>query len=1019
MIKETHELIPASRAQRRIFVLDSMDSSGLKYVINELLDFQGPLDVERLADQFKALTRDHESLRSTYQASPNGVAMVLHTDLEPLVTIFKAPNTEAALDKLTLLAKAPFNIFQEAPIRLAVASIGTDHHLVLLTGHHVAIDGESLVQLFTDLKNRYEHSVVELSDVLSVGFGDYAVWEEENPPKDSDKQYWRDLLRGVPSKLTLPRASGNFRGSDESFVTHTDLPQELVSGVHAYARKHRVTEFSVYLTAFAYLQSQITRQTDVLVGVPVSARTESSLKSVIGMMVDTLPVRANLTSGRAFAELVQTVSAQIDASITHRAVPLEDILDGLAERGRSGEQGVLDSLFTWDVTTVPEHIGNVNVDRLSLDTGVSKASIFMSIRRSGSGARCTFEVRQSVASQPVVSAWTRHFVASLGRLLTEDTTPSKTELAFLPRLEDGTASVADGLTQEVSPTTLIELWESIRTRSRNNIAVTDGGISVTYDELHQRATEVVEKLKFLRVKKRSRVAIEIPRGINQYAAVLGVLLHGSCYVPVDPMYPAERREYLLNDSACAAVVAQSGDGQMTLKLRKSSSESGIMSADAAYVIYTSGSTGEPKGVAVSHSSIVNLAVNQSKVFDGAFIKVGQFSSLSFDVSVAEMWMTWCRGGTLVVLTENERMGIALEDSIQRHAIDTLIATPTALASIRPFLLPSLRHVVSTGEACPPGLTAKFGQSVQFFNAYGPTEATVWATSVTLKSEDTVTIGTPLPNVTARIGHPTRPPLLVGVAGEMWLGGAGVATGYLGRPELTDDAFIEHEGRRWYRTGDLVFMNPNGTFVVRGRLDDQVKVNGYRIETSAIEHVLSMHPSVQAAAVGAPTIGERAVLVAWLVGLEGLSVTQLKQWLPSVLPTHEIPAHFVQLRKLPLSPIGKVDKTQLPIPELVTWNSIPGRSTQLFVTKIWENILGFDGISLSSNFFDIGGNSLQALLMFEEIKSKFPATELTDIFRYPTIASLSSAIEDSGTTSNVPVGRSRRDRTEALRRRRPH
>jgi amino acid adenylation domain-containing protein len=1016
MLAEPHELISATRAQRRIFLLDSMDSTGLKYVINELLSFDGPLDVTRLVDKFKALTRDHESLRSTYRASPAGVAMILHADLEPSVVVFTASNTETAIDEFTKLARAPFDIRQEAPIRMAVASVGNDRHLVLLTGHHIAADGESLVQLITDLKYRYEHSEEPSSGAVQVDFGDYAMWEEENPPTDCDRQYWHELLRGVPTKLAVPSTNGASMMSDQSFLAHADIPKELVDGIEAYARKHRVTPFAVYLTAFACLQSQITQQSDVLVGVPVSARTSGPLRSVIGMMVDTLPVRATLLPDIMFPDLVRTVSAQLDMSKSHRALPLEDILDGFAERGRTGEQGVLDSLFTWDVTAMPEQVGGVGVNRLSLDIGAAKASLFMSVRLSGSSPSCTLEVRQSVATKTVVEAWARHFVSSLSRLLMPATALAETQSVFSPTVEDGAASVADGPAQEVSPATLMELWELIRGRSRDDIAVIDGTVTVTYEELHQRAIEVAVKLNRLGLKDSSRVAIEIPRGIDQYAAVLGILLHGSCYIPVDPAYPAERREYVLKDSACAAVISQSDEKQLTITLRKGASHPAT--TNTAYILYTSGSTGDPKGVVVSQASVVNLAVNQSGAFDAAFTKVGQFSSLSFDVSVAEMWMTWFCGGTLVVLNEGERMGLALERSIQRHAIDTLVATPTALASIRPALLPSLRHIVSTGEACPPALAEKVGPSAQLSNAYGPTEATVWATCATVAPGEAVSIGTPLPNVTARIGHPTRPPLLVGVCGELWLGGAGVATGYLGRPHLTDNAFIKHEGRRWYRTGDLAFMKPNGTFVVRGRTDDQVKVNGYRIETSAIEHVLLTHPTIQAAAVGAPIIGERAVLVAWLVVLEDLPEVQLRQWMSKMVPTHEMPTRFVQLAELPLTPIGKVDKRQLPIPDLIEVDTNLNRSAQLFVNAVWERVLGLKGISPSANFFDIGGNSLQALLVFEAVQSRFPATELTDIFRHPTISSLASAIEEPAPTSTIPNGRSRHHRTEALRRRRP-
>lgn len=1001
LVSEAAERIPVSYAQRRLYLLHLLDPSGLAYVINELLHVRGNVNLQKLADTFTAVCRRHESLRSTFGSDGSGVHMHVHANLLPDVSIRHTCDLATAIKVVQETARVPFDLQSRAPIRLTLVSTTGHDHLVLVTGHHIAIDGESFSQLLREWRDEYEYGPMATdAEGERLDFGDFALWDNERSATTADAQYWRDTLKHIPSRMELPWTSDASLRGMSAVTCRFVLDEHTISQLRAFAIRERVTEFSVYLTAYALLQSQLSGQRDVVVGVPVSARTDQSLSGVIGMMVDTLPIRVRMVDDAPFLGLVRSIGVQLETSKRHRTLALEEILAEHLESGRVGEQAALDSIFSWDVSEVPETFGSSTVERLLLDTEVPKVSLSMAIRASDRGVMCTLESSESLVDKPTLKSWMMAYTRILQRGI-DGSSDASVASVCAPSIEDGTAAIWEGTRAPIEFDDLRELWTSIRRRSGPYPAVIDGDHNISYDALDARADHIASELHSKDIAPDSRVAIEVPRGVDQYVAVLGVLKHGCAYVPVDPAYPRDRRQYLREDSGCAAVITLSKSGALAVQVLSTESVPAHPAPDAAYVIYTSGSTGTPKGVIVEHRSVVNLAVNQSPLLEGS-VRVAQFSSLSFDVSVAEMWMTWTKGAALVVLPEDHRIGPALERSIMRHGIDTLIATPTALTSLTPENVPNLRLIVSTGEPCPPSLLERFSPFVRFVNAYGPTEATVWTNASDDDTAGSVTIGRPLPNVTARIGRPGTTLSLVGVSGELWVGGPGVAAGYLGRDELTRAAFIQWNGMRWYRTGDICLMRPGGHFVTRGRADEQVKVSGYRIELGAIERVLERHPAVTAAAVAAPLVGGRSMLVAWIVLTSHFYEYDLRQWLSERIPPHELPTRIVPIESMPTGPTGKLDKTRLPIPGSKAADTKAKQPTMDFIAEVWRAVLGIDEVSVAANFFDVGGTSLLALHVFEMVRERFPKTEMTDVFRHPTILSLAAAI-DSIKYPNVESG----------------
>ncbi|HZI16901.1 MAG TPA: amino acid adenylation domain-containing protein, partial [Myxococcus sp.] len=1038
-------VLPLSFAQQRLWFLDRLEPGSPLYTLPGVLRLRGRLDVEVLERCFTEVLRRHESLRTTFREGSQGPEQVIAPPAPlrvPVVPMDATLGEDVLRQRLAEEARRPFDLVQGPLLRALLLRLDAEDHVLLVAMHHIVSDGWSIGVLVKEVVALYEafhQGAPSPLPELPVQYADYAVWQRgwlQGEVLEAQLEYWRRELSGAPSlelPLDRPRSSvQSFRGARHP----VQVPAALVERARALGQEEGATLFMVLLAAWQVLMHRYSGQEDFCVGSPVAGRRRSELEGLIGLFINTLVLRARVEPRGSFRALLRKAREVALGATSHQELPFEKLVEELRPGRDLGRSPLFQVMLSLE-NTPKERLAlpglELTLSEQELETAKFDLTLFLAEGREGLTGY--LEYNADLFEAGTVARMARHLHTLLEAIVVQP----EQQVAMLPLLTEPErhrllVEWNDTRVEFPAEACIHQLFEAQARRTPDALALVFEDASLTYAELDARANQLAHYLRHRYVKPEVRVALCLERSLDLVVGMLGILKAGGAFVPLDPSSPAERLDYMLTDSGAPILLTQESladvlptQGRLTVRIDLESDsiermperapEPQVLAEHLAYVIYTSGSTGLPKGTLLQHRGLCNTALAAGKAHSyGPGSRVLQFAAASFDASVCEVFGTLLAGATLV-LTPRERLlpDEPLRSLLKQQRITAATLTPSVLALLVNEDLPELRTLISAGEALPVEVARRWSEGHSLLNAYGPTEVTVCAT-ITPTSVEAARpmIGRPWDNVQVYVLDGALQPVPVGVPGELYVGGVGLARGYQGQPALTAERFIPHPfstgpGARLYRTGDRVRYRADGQLEFLGRVDTQVKLRGFRIELGEVEAALRRHPSVRdaVALVREDAPGDRR-LVAYLVGpgREASELRDVRRFLEQSVPDAFVPSAWVVLDALPLSPSGKVDRSALPAPESVTVEgpsqalAAPRTPTEELLAGIWAEVLRHDAVDIHADFFELGGHSLLATQVISRLRAAF-GVELSvrALFSAPTVAGLAREVDEAVRTGH--------------------
>ncbi|MFJ5974381.1 amino acid adenylation domain-containing protein [Streptomyces sp. NPDC093060] len=1061
--RERPDTVPLSFAQHRMWLINQIAEGGALYNLPLASRLHGPLDRSALRAALGDVVARHESLRTVFpQRDGRPYQHILRPEeAEPDLRVLDIAESDLAA-RLEAVGAEAFRLDAELPLRATLLALGPDDHVLVLVLHHIAGDAWSTGPLVRDLAQAYRarrEGVVPEWTPLPVQYADYTLWQREvlgdetDPDSEAACQlaYWSQALAGVPEELPLPTDRPRpAEASDRGGVVSFDVGQALHRDLLTMARSSRTTLFMVLQAALAALLTRLGAGTDIPVGTPSAGRTDPATDELVGFFVNTLVLRTDTSGNPTFRELLDRVREADLGAFAHQDLPFERLVGAL---------GVPRSLARHPLFQVMLVLDNFSRDTAALDglnagqspgaplpEGAGRAKFDLSVRlkeRQGSegepdGLTGALTYAADLFDRSTVEAMAARFTHLLEEAAAHpDRAIGDLEIDTLENDLTGSHRIADG-----SPGLLVHHMierQTARTPDAPAVASADG--TVSYAELNARANRVARLLARHGAGPESVVALMVPRSVDMVVAVLAVLKSGAAYLPLDSEYPADRIAYMLGDAAPALVLTTAGvedrlptmsgttrivlddpDVRTTLTglpghdLTDAERTAAITDRTPACLIYTSGSTGRPKGVVVEHRGIPNLVQARIEPYVmGEGSRVLQFASLSFDAALSEICTPLSCGACLVLGPADMLDQVAvLPELVRAHGITHATLPPAVLARLPEDSLPSVQTLVIAGEAPPAGLVARWAPGRRMFNCYGPTETTVSCTMAGPLAPDpgVPTIGRPLPNFRLHVLDDRLQPLADGIPGELYVAGAGVARGYLGRPGLTAQRFVADPsgpaGARMYRTGDVVQRRPDGSLEFVGRADDQVKIRGLRIELGEVRSALTACPGVgEAVVVVREDEPGRKRLVGYLTAAPGvgLDTAAVRARLAELVPEYMVPSALITLDRIPLTVNGKLDLAALPAPSVgalpPTGGAVAATPRQELLCRLFADVLGLPRVGVDDNFFSLGGDSISALQVASRAREAGLAVSPRDMFRHQTVAELAAAVDEARPADTAP------------------
>jgi len=1045
--------IPASSGQRGLWFVDRLGVNDSAYNVFQGVRLQGRLDIPALQRATMELVCRHEALRTTF-AAVDGEPVQVVGDPDPGVFIqtdlgnLPAEQRDAALEAVIREELAyPFDLSAGPLVRVRLVVLHDSEYVLLFNLHHIIIDGWSLELLFSELGTAYAAFLSGSESALPDSARQYAAfarWEQDwlrSPQVVEKVEFWQGQLDGM---ATLQMPTDNPRPAIQSFAGAQltgELPGELVQGLRLLGQRRGATLYMALLCAYLVLLRKYTGQDDIVVGSPVANRGRREFENVVGFFVNNVVLRVRCIDGETFGDLLARVRDVSLGAFAHQDVPFETLVSELGSERDLGRNPLFQVAFALQREARDAlKLEGLQVSPLAVDIQRTHMDIECHVIESGRGFAVRLVYSTDLFDRSTMQQLLRHYIRILEAVVANpDVRVADIELLSEAERSEQLDVWAGSSTPYPRDATIPQLFAEQVARAPQAPALSFGERVVSYAELDRWSGVVASRLRSAGVAAGTSVGVLLERSVEMVVSWLGVLKAGGAYVPLDVDYPTGRLEFMLRDAGVSLVLS---DGELPARLpleglsfvdvcsldaaaAVAPVDSGSGPLDAAYIVYTSGSTGEPKGVVVPQRGVVRLVKGADYVQLGPEDRVAQGSNASFDAATFEVWGSLLNGGCLVgvpreVLLDAERYG----EHLQSGGVTALFMT-TALfnqfAAVRPAAFAGMRSVLFGGEAVDVGAVRRVlaaGGPDRLLHVYGPTESTTFsswhAVSAVPAEAVTIPIGGPVANTRLYVLGERRELLPAGVEGELYIGGDGLALGYLNRPELTAEKFVSspfEAGDRLYRTGDLVRWRDGGVLEFVGRIDAQVKVRGYRIELGEIEHALSRQAGVREAVVlcREDSPGDKR-LVAYVVAESAVSPEALRTGLKDRLPDYMVPSAFVVLESLPLTPNGKVDRSALPAPEgerqLDGVYVAPGSELERRIAAIWCEVLGVDRVGIDDNFFELGGNSL-LVMRLRRLLEKALGRELAvvDFFDYPTVRTLgrhcATDREDSagGTTSS--------------------
>ncbi|WP_393062391.1 amino acid adenylation domain-containing protein [Streptomyces sp. LN549] len=1066
--------LPLSFAQQRLWFLDRLAPGSADYLVPMALRVRGPLNVSALETALSGLVARHEVLRSAFPADDDGTPRQVITAPWPVeVTVHDltgdAHAEERGQEVLRAEATRPFDLTTGRPLRADAVRLAEDDHYLLLTVHHIVSDGWSSGILARELRELYAAALAEREPTLPelpVRYADFASWQRDQltgPALERQLGYWRErLAHSTPLELPTDHPRPAHMSGTGDVVTFT-VPNEVAEGLRKAAGRQGASMFMALLSLFQIVLARYCRQDDIAVGTPIAGRNRAEIEDVVGLFVNTLVMRTDLSGDPTFTELIDRVKDTALGAYDHQDLPFERLVEEVAPERDLSRNPLFQTMFVLQAPGSADGeawaLAGTDVEPVEIERGVAKFDLTLTAVESPDGLRAVLEYRTDLFERAAIERMAGH----LGTLAASAAATPDAHLSELNMLtvRERQEILVDwnGVTGPYPDTaTIHSLIEDRVTTDPDAIAVTHGDEQWTYTQINTRANQLAHHLRATGITPDTLIAVCLDRSPDLIATLLGIMKAGAAFVPLDPEYPTDRITYMIEDAQAPLIITSTHhtdrlpDGTPHLLTDTHWPEGPADNPaplaspdDLAYIIYTSGSTGRPKGVALEHRGVVNYLhwCNQNyPVTNPDGIGTILYSSVTFDLTITALFLPLIQGTQLAIPTTQPgqtAFDAAIDLILTNTPISFLKATPSHLEILAAHLTThhATHHIttlVAGGENLTPTLVTQLLDTstthTTISNEYGATEGSVANVMSLTTTPDpnghTTTLGQPITNTTTYVLDHHNQPAPIGIPGHALLGGICLARNYHNRPDLTTQRFTPNPlhtptDPRTYHTGDLVTWRPDGTLEFIGRIDNQIKLRGYRIELGEIENALHTHPHIHTTTITLreDTPGNKQ-LTAYITNTPGAPTPtshELRTHLQQQLPDYMIPTTYVTLDHLPLTPNGKIDTKALPAPDshrpdLDATFVAPRTTAEHVVTTVWSEILGIDTIGIHDNFFELGGHSLLATQVTSRLRRQLGIdVPVRTIFTSPTPATLAAAMRELTATADeaplVPV-----DRTDA-------
>ena len=1040
--------VPLTEAQRQLWILAQLGENGsAAYNQSVTLQLRGPLNPAAMTQAIQQISDRHEALRTKINAQGDSQEILPQVEINCPILDFstdQATVQQQTEQWLKAESQKPFDLSQGSLVRWHLLKLEPELHLLVLTTHHIIADGWSMGVILRELGELYSAKCQSVSAALKMPkqFRELIEWQTQPSQGEELKKqqaYWLTTLANPPV-LNLPTdqprpALPSYQANRQSLTLDSQFTEQLKQ----FSRKQGCTLLMTLLSVYNVLVHRLTGQDDILVGLPASGRGLLDSEGMVGYCTHFLPIRSQLAGNPTFADYLKQMRGVLLSAYEHQDYPFALLLNQLNLPRNTSRSPLIDVSFNLEPAISLPKMRELEVNLLPQSISFKDRDLHLNVTEMGGEALIDCDYNTDLFKHETIERWLGHFQTLLQAVI-NDPQQNLRELPLLSPAQRQQLLVDWNNTKTDYPQDqcIHQLFEAQVERTPDAIAVVFENQQLTYRELNHRANQLAHYLQTLGVGPEVLVGISVERSLEMIVGLLAILKAGGAYLPLDPDYPTERLQFMLEDSQVPFLITQRSlleklpHSQATLiclddvqddvsQYSQDNLQNGLTVSNLANVIYTSGSTGKPKGVMVEHRGLVNLAIAQIQTFAvHNNSRVLQFASFSFDACISEILMTFGSGATLYLASKDSLLpGQPLIESLQKNGITHVTLPPSALAVLPKEPLPILQTLIVAGEACSLDLVKQWSVGRNFFNAYGPTEASVCASIGQCYKDDLkVTIGKAIANTQIYILDSHLQPVPIGVIGELHIGGVGLARGYLNRPELTAEKFITNpfapldppltpldkggeQSSKLYKTGDSARYLPDGNIEYLGRIDNQVKIRGFRIELGEIEAVLLSHPQVREAVVlvnESDRPEDRALAVYVVINDPAFTTQSLREFVKQQLPDYMVPAYWLILESLPLTSNGKIDRRALPLPNPELHRSVdyvpPDNPTQEAIAAIFGQVLKLEKVGIYDNFFEMGGNSLQATQVISRLRESFSLElPLRRLFEQPTVADLALAVTD--------------------------
>jgi amino acid adenylation domain-containing protein/non-ribosomal peptide synthase protein (TIGR01720 family) len=998
---------PLSYAQERLWFVCQWEAANRAYNIPLAVELEGRLDYDALQRSVDLLCARHEVLRMSFVSSAQGPRARIASTLSVPLTV-EAVTSGAAEERISEEAARVFDLAQAPLLRCRLFRIAEDRHCLSIVIHHVIADGWSLEVLVRELLDLYGGADLAR---LPLQYKDYSFWQRNtltNERLTLHMDHWKALLLPPPEPLDLPAdwslpREDSFRGATYGST---------IPNVHAFARDNGATPFAVLLAAFAVLLSRFSGQRDFVIGTPVANRQQPGVEGLIGLFVNTLPLRMRLERAQSFRAVLKEASRVLLDALAHQDLPFEKLVETLRPAREPGRQPLFQTMLVLQEQPLArQRCGELWMQPRSVPSASAKFDLTLSLQESHDGFACSWEYNTDRFEESGIARIASTFERLVTAALSDPDRPWSS-LPWLDFRETKRLAQAGRGPQPVLPNPALvhRVFESQSALTPEAPAVITGEGALTYRQLNRRANSVAHHLIRKGAGPETTIGLLMDRSLEMIVAILAVLKTGAAYVPLDPAYPEERRDLLAHDAGVVATLTH--DDVCSFEGSDANPDVGVCPSGVACLMYTSGTTGVPKGVAITHEAIVRLVFGDSYADLSSGCRILHAAPPAFDASLFEIWGALVHGGSCVIAPAGPPSASVLYDLIQANRVDTAWFTASLfnmLVDERPEVFRGIGQVLTGGEALSLTHVRRFREiypATRLINGYGPTESTTFTTCYTIPPAlpsrlTSIPIGRPIAHTRVYVLDPEMQAVPIGVAGDLYAAGPGLARGYWNRPAQTAESFLpdpfaNNPGERMYRTGDRARWLGDGALEFIGRADRQMKLHGHRIEPAEIEAVLLSCSGVRAAAI----IAHRDRLIAyWVGGGPSPEERDLRAHVARSLPAYCVPAAFIQMEALPLTPSGKLDRAHLPEPAAASPRPFepPRTPTERKLARAWSSALGLAEIGRHDSFFELGGDSLLSIRACARAAEEGLVHTVPDLFQYPTPAALATVLD-----SRVPA-----------------